>query len=285
MASCAWLVACDAANPAFRPPTGDAAAVATDAEAGDSAADATADAGPSGLPESDASITGDAGTDSGPEMDAFVETLGIGLAAHYSMDDGSGDLVEDATGGTALAVRPPSTWIAGSTGATGDHALSFAGGYASTQPMPASAAVRAVRDAITIALWMWWAAPRSSDQIVLLHGHRTWELRLGTQGFPRACFVAGDTAFASCGHVDLPTRRWVHVAITWDGVTERQYVDGVDDHPRGIPFAGPILSRPGDMLYLGAWGEGGDPFSGAVDDVRIYSRALAPSEVARLARR
>lgn len=75
---------------------------------------------------------------------------------------------------------------------------------------------------------------------------------------------------------------WTHVAGTWDGVVMRLYVDGVlvgeteagalaqDEH--GVTIGGGVDFR-----------EDANFFEGALDDVRIYRRALLEDEIAALA--
>ncbi|HOH33384.1 MAG TPA: glycoside hydrolase family 99-like domain-containing protein [Candidatus Hydrogenedentes bacterium] len=77
--------------------------------------------------------------------------------------------------------------------------------------------------------------------------------------------------------VDLPTGRWVHLAGTFDGQTLRIYVDG---EPRGA------MERPGPItpnsfpLVLGNFAAGHDShFTGLLDEVKLYARALTAGEV------
>lgn len=66
--------------------------------------------------------------------------------------------------------------------------------------------------------------------------------------------------------------RWHHVTGTWDGVTQRLYIDGVE-------IASQVLSGVlGNTLHV-EMSSGGEPFSGMLDDVRIYNRALTQEEV------
>lgn len=73
----------------------------------------------------------------------------------------------------------------------------------------------------------------------------------------------------------LPTSAWVHVTLTWD--TEKNegafYRDGIE-LARLASTAG---FKPSQQIV-----QVGDGFKGRVDEVRIFSRALSPSEVATL---
>jgi subtilisin family serine protease len=83
--------------------------------------------------------------------------------------------------------------------------------------------------------------------------------RYGTLLFSEAVIVDGD---------------WHRVGLTWDGSTRTLYVDGVEV-AKGTQ-AKPASSTGG--LYIGAGKnlEAGSFWSGLIDDVRIYDRALKP---------
>lgn len=305
------VAACEAANPAYRmgrdggaldAPALLAGAVAGQDGAGGAPLNADADppfGGAAGQSEpgdgaalpavADAAIEdgggpGDPGRD-GAASGVDAASLTNGLVAHFPMDEAAGSQLADATGGPALTLRPTATWIRGRTGAIGDGAVAFSSnGWAGTDPRASSAAVSALRTSITIAFWLRWDGPRGTDQTVIVHGYRDWDVRLGTTVFPRVCFGVGDGLFGTCGRVDLPLQRWVHVAITWDGATVRNYVDGIADPGMSASFTGTLGNRGTGYLDLAAWG-GGDPLMGALDDVRVYARALSASEIALLAGR
>jgi hypothetical protein len=76
----------------------------------------------------------------------------------------------------------------------------------------------------------------------------------------------------------LELNRWHHLALTYEGKTARVYVDGKPDGERAIgrkrvagkgPFA--IGRRPDGFARVA--------FSGLIDGVRLYRRALAPNEI------
>ncbi|NQT51747.1 glycoside hydrolase family 99-like domain-containing protein, partial [bacterium] len=78
-------------------------------------------------------------------------------------------------------------------------------------------------------------------------------------------------------HEPLPTGRWVHLAGTFDGTTMRLYVDGEVQGTMERP--GPV--KPNDFpLCLGTYDVGhAAHFTGLLDELRLYSRALAADEV------
>ncbi|UCF17235.1 MAG: LamG domain-containing protein, partial [Phycisphaerales bacterium] len=79
--------------------------------------------------------------------------------------------------------------------------------------------------------------------------------------------------------VSAPARTgsWVHVAATYDGSLLRLYVDGVEMSSGAVP----LPWNSGEDLHIGADpGCGGRVFStAAIDDLRIYDRALTADEI------
>jgi hypothetical protein len=91
---------------------------------------------------------------------------------------------------------------------------------------------------------------------------------------------AGGTWYAaSLG--PLAANTWYHLVGTYDGDTLRAYVNGVlataNSAPSGKPDLEPL------PIELGARAGARSYFAGAVNNVRIYSRAISAAEVARLA--
>jgi hypothetical protein len=74
------------------------------------------------------------------------------------------------------------------------------------------------------------------------------------------------------------TGQWVHVAMTFDGTTGTMYVNGTATNT--FPYT-PALA--GTYLRIGRIGSDTTyDFSGSIDDVRLYSRALSAAEVLAL---
>lgn len=71
---------------------------------------------------------------------------------------------------------------------------------------------------------------------------------------------------------------WHHIAGTWDGLKVRTYLDGVNQ--ASADLAGSSV-HSGSELYIGTRGTN-EFFNGALDDVRVYNRALSAEEIKRL---
>ena len=84
------------------------------------------------------------------------------------------------------------------------------------------------------------------------------------------------------GPVQLTADRWQHVAVACDGKEVVIYRDGAEvARGAGVNPLAPNLRR---SRRLGNGHMEGRFFSGALDDFRIYARALSGAEVAGLAK-
>ncbi len=75
---------------------------------------------------------------------------------------------------------------------------------------------------------------------------------------------------------------WHHCAATFDGRMIRVYLDGKEIGATERP--GKIAVQPGAPAFIGSSGGSGEHFQGAMDDLRIYTDALSPEEIASLYR-
>jgi len=95
----------------------------------------------------------------------------------------------------------------------------------------------------------------------------------------KPCFEIPVTKFSHhlLDHADLPLGRWVHLAGTFDGKIMRLYVDGEERGTLERPF--PL--KPSDYyLCLGNYNVKHDAhFTGLLDEVKLFDRALSPEEV------
>jgi len=78
------------------------------------------------------------------------------------------------------------------------------------------------------------------------------------------------------GPAALPVGTWSHVATTYDGTTHRLYLNGTQ--VASVNRSGKIGTSP-KPLRIGGNSVFGEWFSGAIDEVRIYNRALTAAEI------
>lgn len=88
----------------------------------------------------------------------------------------------------------------------------------------------------------------------------------------------GGGAFNTQLQGSLPSHGWVHVAGVYDGAHARLYIDGKEVASRAV--AGSVRTSS-DPLHLGrdVYPSRGWHYRGHMDEVKIYRRALSPSEI------
>jgi len=197
---------------------------------------------------------------------------------------GSGTTGTLLTAGNRTTVQ--GTLLDGATwgeGRRNDQAIAFDGKAAGLQ-LPAG--VFGGIDDFTLSLWA-YANSLHWDSCLFFAGHDGFSyMRLAPQA------GGGGLRFAICGAgfndeqsleatSPLPTRRWVHVAVTLQGSTGRLYLDGKE-----VANSTDMLLSPrqvGDeVAFLGRdWGH--LPFNGRIQDFRVRAGALGAADIAALA--
>ena len=77
----------------------------------------------------------------------------------------------------------------------------------------------------------------------------------------------------------LQAGTWYHIIYTRTGGIEKFYLNGIEIKSQAV---GAAMQANNNNLRIGGASESGDAiemFSGSIDDVMIYSRALSSSEV------
>ncbi|MHC4541210.1 MAG: LamG-like jellyroll fold domain-containing protein, partial [Planctomycetota bacterium] len=212
------------------------------------------------------------------------------LFGWWRLDDGSGTTARDSSGnGNHGTLTGDPEWVAGKIGG----ALQFDGQGAERVLL---GSFDVTGNAISIACWFkadnldtpgndprmvskaiggsndqHWFMVSSSRQ----SGIKVLRFRLRTDGVTSE--IKADT---TTGTIELDT--WIHVTTTWDGATMRIYKNGVE--VGSLAKGGTLSAGPAVNVAIGNQPTVGDdrPFSGLIDDVRIYTRALTPEEIAEV---
>lgn len=141
--------------------------------------------------------------------------------------------------------------------------------------------------AFTVAAWLKVNTPSAAGYSVVSKTvgstvENSWDLGTYSLNLPAFC-SSSDGNSSICDYADSagPLNTWYHLAGTWDGSTKRLYINGVEKMfgPRAILF-------DTHDVTIGCDDENGSHdwcLDGAVDDVRIYSRALSATEIVQLA--
>ncbi len=204
------------------------------------------------------------------------------IIASYNMNQTSGTTANDSSGnGNHAALSGGTSWVAGKNG--NGLGLNGTNAYAS---LP-SGIVGNLND-FTISTWVKVTA--NSDWA------RIFDFGTGTNNY---MFLAPQTgggggmrfAITTSGNANeqtmtastpLAVGSWKHVVVTLSGTTGRLYVDGVQVATNANMTLKPSSLGSTNANYIGK-SQYSDPYlNGAIDDFRIYSRALSASEVSAL---
>jgi len=132
----------------------------------------------------------------------------------------------------------------------------------------------------TVSLWVRTPVP-SAAQIALRKTsnapQNVYQLDTNGSKFRYIVGVAGVLDVAT-SNTTVVANKWYHVVGTYDGTKVRLYVNGVED-ATPQDQTGTINTGTTNSMFLMGDENGTNLFSGIVDDVRIYSRALSADEV------
>src|SRR5262249_41591589 len=186
-------------------------------------------------------------------------------------NEGSGTTAGDASGNGHTGVVTGATWT--SSGRYGG-ALSFNGTNALVTV--ADAASLHLTSGMTLEAWVDPSVVTSAWRDVIYKGNDNYYLE-GTsdQGGKPAL---GSTISPSpvYGSAALAAGTWTQLAATYDGSTLRLYVNGTQVASRAQRGSLPTSANP---LQIGGDSLWGQYFSGVIDEVRIYNRALTQAEI------
>ena len=226
-------------------------------------------------------------TNEARELITPVQPDPAGLLLHYEFEGNSSDST-GVNNGTALGSP---AYEAGKIG----QALSFDGvdDHVAIENLHYAGGGHA-----EVSVCAWIRTNSEADQIIVsFDRNEYWRLEINGDGAGPGQVgwdVGTDTGLVDSGSkARVDDGQWHHIAGTFDNGTLTIYVDGnADESSSGGPTFGSGNARFG---YIGTGSESttfnADPktpvwlINGAVDDVRIYDRALTPEEIAGLAGR
>jgi subtilisin-like proprotein convertase family protein len=193
------------------------------------------------------------------------------LVAAYSFNAGTGTIVADSSGYNNNGTIVAATWT-------------NSGRYGSALFFDGTSALITIHDAPSLQLTTGmtleaWVRPTTVSSVwrdVIYKGDDNYFLEAtSTSGGVPA--MGGTFSTSSLyGPTALTVDTWAHLAATYDGATMRLYVNGtqVASQPQTGAMATSTnsLQIGGDDIY-------GQHFSGTIDEVRIYNRALTATEI------
>jgi hypothetical protein len=202
-----------------------------------------------------------------------------GLVAHWRLDEGVGTVAGNATSGLEGTLANGAGWVAGRHG----QAVNLDG----VDDFIAVPNMDVTGTGLTIAGWVKSSSfPASLDQRFLSKSTDTaeqshyWMLGQTNNGQNRLRFrlkAGGTTTTLIASSGNLPLNTWYHVAATYDGTMMRLYLDGVE--VGAVQKSGTLAASAAVPVNIGRSPDGSNPMHGAIDDLRVYGRALSASEI------
>jgi hypothetical protein len=94
---------------------------------------------------------------------------------------------------------------------------------------------------------------------------------------PNTRIRIGSATPTSTGTTKLALNTWTHIASTYDGTTLRFFINGTQVSSVGV--TGNMVTTTNMLRIGGSPALGTQYFAGLIDEVRIYNRALSPTEI------
>ncbi len=194
-----------------------------------------------------------------------------GLVAAYGFEEGTGTTTADASGNGNAGAISGATWTA--NGHSG-NALTFNG--TSAMVSVNDSASLDLTSGMTLEAWVYPTTLKSSWTDIIFKSGDVYFL-MGTTPTSQFPDVGGAfTANNVFGTSALPLNTWSHLAGTYDGTTLRFYLNGNQVATGTVSATIPTSTGP---LSIGGDSGGSQYWTGMIDEVRIYNRALSATEV------
>ncbi len=195
------------------------------------------------------------------------EITGPALIAHWTLDETEGSAAHESVGGRADVVVGSLLWQP--TGGQVEGALQLDG---VSDCVVSSIVLDSSGGPFSVLAWVKGGAP---GQVVISEPTKANWLMADAEGKLMTELSSPNwDADPLQSQIIVTDGQWHRIGLVWDGSRRSLYVDGVvaaEDTQDGLP-------NTGNGLYIGT-GKGMEPgtfWSGLIDDVRIYNRAVRP---------
>jgi hypothetical protein len=195
------------------------------------------------------------------------------LVAAYNFNEGSSTTVTDASGNNHTGTIRGAKWTtAGKFG----NALVFNGTNALVT-IPDTSWLR-LTTAMTLEAWVKPSKVTNGWRDVIRKGNNDYFLDATSDHnkVPAGGGTFGTTKTVVWGKAGLAANTWTHLAVTYDGMRIRLYVNGVQVSSQ--EKTGNLVTST-NPLQIGGDSRYGHYFQGTIDEVRIYNQELLPSEI------
>ena len=192
-----------------------------------------------------------------------------GLVAAYGFEEGTGGTVADGSGNANSGTISGATWT---TSGKYGKALTFDG--VNDRIAVSSSSSLQLTAGVTLSAWV---KPAAAFGYKLALGQAgVSDLTYGLySSLPSPLPSARAHGSATSGATPVPLNQWSHLAMTYDGAMLRLYVGGT----QAAQYAMSVAPTSSGALSIGGHLSPAQWFNGALDEVRVYNRALTAQEV------
>jgi len=211
-------------------------------------------------------------------ISVFVASADRGLIGEWEFEEGEGEEAQDTTANNNTgAIKGKIDWVPGKVG---KFALNFDAIEKTYVEIEDADSLDAV-DEITTAAWI---KPNSiyigdawQQRNFIVGKVRAYYLDITEKGYLASYLYGVQPQEWLEGKTDMQQYigKWVHVATTYNGALHKVYIDGKPEPAR--QKSGQITVTT-DKLNIG-WVDYERYFDGAIDDVKIWERALSTEEI------
>ncbi len=208
----------------------------------------------------------------GKSIQLNITGVPVPPAGWYKLDETSGTSASNTVDGSNPGTLTNSpTWVASKYG----NGVSFDGtdDYISLSYLAADNLA-----AGTIAMWVKFPNVTASQSFFSKqHDGINSFLIFETSASSLLQFKVSNDAGYTTGATTILTNTWYHVAATWNGSTQKIYINGVQD---GTVNTAQTLPSDTSDISVGAWTGGGNNYGEVyIDDLRIYNYARDASQL------
>jgi N-acetylneuraminic acid mutarotase len=186
------------------------------------------------------------------------------LVAHWKLDEAEGMTASDSAGSHHGTVVGTAAWRP--AGGTVGGALEFNG----TTSVAADFILNPGNGPFSVLAWVKGGAP--GQTLVSQTGGANWLMANAQGALTTELSKGGRSGVGLSSQAVITNGDWHRIAFTWDGVNRRLYVDGMlaaeDVHDKLADSYGKLALGSARNMASGTF------WSGLIDDVRIYNRAV-----------
>ena len=200
------------------------------------------------------------------DMKVLAENL-FGLIGYWMLDETEGNIAHNSAGGSDGFINGEPAWQPDGGVVTGALQLDGIDDYVSTNPV-----LNPAEGPFSIFAWVNGGAP--GQVVISQEGGADWLMTDAEGNLMTKLTSPGRSGGPLFSQTNITDGNWHRISLVWDGSNRTLYVDGIsvaEDTQDGL--GGSVSS-----LYIGCGKamEAGTYWSGLIDDVRIYNRAVTP---------